>query len=317
MEQHNTWNTLIDKRLIDRLKQIPELRQATRIEPVMKGYSADGKFKIFVPGQGHVLVRIYNAAEEYMKQKEYQFMESLQQLGVLCPATIGMGRLDEKSGYMILSYIEGEDASERLPRMNEQQQWAVGMEAGAQLQLIHQLPMEQQIESWYIRKSTKHQRYVERYKLCPVVMNEDHAILKFIEDHLDWMKNRPDGFQHDDFHPGNLVVKQDQLAGVIDFNRYDQGDPVHEFLKLGLFASEISVPYSIGQIQGYFGGNEPDELFWRLYSLYTAMALVSSVVWVQQVKPEETHEMMTRIERVREDHDDFRRWIPRWYTLNR
>src|SRR5208282_5231031 len=98
---------------------------------------------------------------------------------------------------------------------------------------------------------------------------------------------------------------------------YDQGDPIHEFLKLGLFASEISIPYSIGQIQGYFDGNEPDELFWRLYSLYTAMALVSSVVWIQQVKPEETLEMMAKIERVREDHDDFRSFIPRWYTLNR
>ncbi|WP_281366158.1 hypothetical protein [Paenibacillus xylanilyticus] len=34
----------------------------------------------------------------------------------------------------------------------------------------------------------------------------------------------------------------------------------------------------MGQIQGYFGGGEPDELFWRLYSLYTAMALVSSML---------------------------------------
>nr|WP_301291509.1 aminoglycoside phosphotransferase family protein [Paenibacillus xylanexedens] len=272
---------------------------------------------MFVPGQGHVLVRVYDIAEEWMKQREYQYLQSMQQLGVLCPATLGTGRLDEKHGYMIFSYIEGEDASERLPQLNEQQQWAVGLEAGAQLQLIHQLPMEEQIESWYIRKSTKHQRYVERYRQCPIVMKEDHVILTFIADHLGWMKNRPDGFQHDDFHPSNLVVKQDKLAGVIDFNRYDQGDPIHEFLKLGLFASEISIPYSIGQIQGYFDGNEPDELFWRLYSLYTAMALVSSVVWIQQVKPEETLEMMAKIERVREDHDDFRSFIPRWYTLNR
>ncbi|MDT9721160.1 aminoglycoside phosphotransferase family protein [Paenibacillus sp. ClWae2A] len=317
MERHNTWNASMDNTLIDRLKQIPELDQATRIEPVMKGYSADAKFKMFVPGQGHVLVRVYDVAEEWMKQREYQCLKSMQQLGVLCPVTLGTGRLDEKIGYMILSYIEGEDASERLPQLNEQQQWAVGFEAGAQLQLIHQLPMEEQTESWYIRKSTKHQRYVERYKQCSIVMKEDQAILTFIADHLGWMKNRPDGFQHDDFHPSNLVVKQDKLAGVIDFNRYDQGDPIHEFLKLGLFASEISIPYSIGQIQGYFNGNEPDELFWRLYSLYTAMALVSSVVWIQQVKPEETHEMMTKIERVREDHDDFRSFIPRWYTLSR
>ncbi|WP_440117543.1 phosphotransferase [Paenibacillus sp. QZ-Y1] len=67
-----------------------------------------------------------------------------------------------------------------------------------------------------------------------------------IEEHLDWMKNRLDVFQHDDFHLGNLVIQEDKLAGVIDFNRFDQGDPVHEFLKLGLFVSETSIPYCIG-----------------------------------------------------------------------
>ncbi|MGF9697767.1 hypothetical protein [Paenibacillus sp. MABNR03] len=71
----------------------------------------------------------------------------------------------------------------------------------------------------------------------------------------------------------------------------------------------------MGQIQSYFGGGEPDELFWRLYSLYTAMALVSSMVWIQQVKPEETDDMVDKIELVRENHDDFRRFIPRWYNL--
>ncbi|MEK4661639.1 hypothetical protein MHH93_07075 [Priestia sp. FSL H7-0729] len=43
----------------------------------------------------------------------------------------------------------------------------------------------------------------------------------------------------------------------------------------------------------------------------------SGVVWIQQVKLEEAYEMMTKCERVREDHDDFRSFIPRWYTLNR
>ena len=211
----------------------------------------------------------------------------------------------------------GEDASEVLPSLSEQQQHSIGLQAGVELKLIHQLPVAKQAEAWYIRKSKKHRRYVDRYKACPVVMERDQHILSFIDEHLGWMKGRADGFQHDDFHPVNLVVNKDELAGVIDFNRADQGDPAHEFLKLGLFATEISIPYSIGQVQGYFDGREPDEGFWNMYSLYMAMALVSSVVWIQSVKPEETDQMMEKIERVREDHDDFRRLIPKWYTVYR
>ncbi|WP_342554789.1 aminoglycoside phosphotransferase family protein [Paenibacillus sp. FSL R7-0652] len=303
--------------MIERVREIPELRGAVQIQRISKGYSKDHKFKIMLPDQGNVLLRIYSYTEMESKRQEIQVLEQLRQMGVLCQIPLGIGRLDDNNGYMILSYLEGEDASEVLPLMSEQQQWDIGMKAGRELKRIHQLPVQKQDESWYTRKSTKHQRYVERYQACPVVMAKDQYILDFIDDHLDWMKGRPDCFQHDDFHPANLVVNQGELSGVIDFNRADQGDPVHEFLKLGLFATEISVPYSIGQVQGYFEGYDPDEEFWNLYSLYTAMALVSSVVWIQNVKPDETDQMMTKIERVREDHDDFRSVIPRWYTVNR
>nr|WP_186322971.1 aminoglycoside phosphotransferase family protein [Paenibacillus xylanexedens] len=303
--------------LIAFVKDIPELQNAVQVERISKGYSLDHKFKVVTPHLGKVLLRVFPHSELQSKQTELHLLERLRQMGVLCSAPLGIGKLDENNGYMILSYLEGEDASEALPLLNEKQQWSIGMQAGSELRRIHRLPVEKQAESWYSRKSEKHRRYVHKYRECSVVMKQDQAILNFIEDHLDCMKGRPDYFQHDDFHPANLVINQGELAGVIDFNRADQGDPVHEFLKLGLFATETSVPYSIGQVQGYFDGNEPNEQFWRMYSLYMAMALVSSVVWIQHVKPEETDDMMMKIDRVREDHDDFRNLIPRWYTVNR
>ena len=131
----------------------------------------------------------------------------------------------------------------------------------------------------------------------------------------DWhpMKDRPNLFQHDDFHMGNIVVRDRKLSGVIDFNRYDWGDPIHEFLKVGMFSREISIPFSIGQIRGYHLNNEPDELFWRLYSLYLAMCVFSSVVWILKVKPEELDQMLDKINTVLKDHDYFEKLKPIWY----
>ncbi|PYE45550.1 aminoglycoside phosphotransferase family protein [Paenibacillus barcinonensis] len=303
--------------LIEFVKGIPGLQNAVQVERISKGYSLDHKFKVITPHQGNMLLRVFPYSDMESKQIEVQVLDRVRQMGVMCSTPLGIGKLDEDNGYMIVSYLEGEDASEVLPRLNEQQQWSIGMQAGAALKCIHRLPVEKQAESWYSRKSRKHRRYVDKYRECSVVMKQDQAILNFIEDHLDCMKGRPDYFQHDDFHPANLLINQGELAGVIDFNRADQGDPVHEFLKLGLFATETSIPYSIGQVQGYLDGNEPNEEFWRMYSLYMAMALVSSVVWIQHVKPEETDEMMMKMDRVREDHEDFRSMIPRWYTMNR
>lgn len=66
--------------------------------------------------------------------------------------------------------------------------------------------------------------------------------------------NRPNRFQHDDFHPSNILVQSNSYAGTIDFNRYDWGDPFHDFFKIAYFSREISIPFSIGQIDGYFDG---------------------------------------------------------------
>ncbi|WP_281255100.1 aminoglycoside phosphotransferase family protein [Paenibacillus herberti] len=158
------------------------------------------------------------------------------------------------------------------------------------------------------------QTYRKEYAECGVSINENEKLLSFKDGHLDLLKDRPNRFQHDDFHFGNLIMKDDTLSGIIDFNRWDWGDPIHEFVKVGIFCSEVSVPFSVGQIQGYNSGMEPSEQFWRLYSLYMAMTLISSVVWILKVKPEELDSMMEKVHRVMKDHDHFESVVPKWYS---
>ena len=51
-----------------------------------------------------------------------------------------------------------------------------------------------------------------------------------------------------DVKDGNLIVNGGRLSGIIDFNRYDWGDPVHDFVKTAYFSSAESVPFSAGQM---------------------------------------------------------------------
>ena len=87
----------------------------------------------------------------------------------------------------------------------------------------------------------------------------DDKIIKFIEENEIYLKNRPNRFQHDDFHLENIIVRDGKYVGVVDFNGYDWGDPLHDFVKIALFARDISIPYSIGQIEGYFNRKIPEE----------------------------------------------------------
>ncbi|MEK8127677.1 aminoglycoside phosphotransferase family protein [Paenibacillus filicis] len=279
-----------------------------------KGYSSDRKYLVRKAGQSYLL-RTFDSQQNTAKQMEYQALEKMKELQVRCSRPLEFGSIPAlRIGYMLLTFIEGQDAAEELPGYSSQDQYRIGCEAGSELLKMHRYHAPAHIASWYDRKVSKHKRYMEAYLKLGVRIKGDELIISWIEQHLHLMKGRPNRFQHDDFHVNNLITRDKQLAGVIDFNRWDWGDPVHEFLKVGMFSADVSIPFSIGQIRGYHQGQEPDDLFWKLYSLYMAMCMISSVVWIIQVKPEETTIMMDKIDKVLDDHRYFELAKPAWYA---
>jgi aminoglycoside phosphotransferase (APT) family kinase protein len=296
----------------DRLaSEIPSLN-GCRLTPIAKGFSGDALFRVESEEGGARLLRLFGPHETGRKREEFGILREMEHLGVKSPRPLELG---ERSayGYMIVSWIEGKDAEEALPALPPADQYRIGLEAGTELKNMHRLPAPGNLPSWHDNKAAKHARYVEQFQGCGMRVNGDGRILAFIDRNLALMKQRPNGFQHDDFHPANLIAADGHLAGVIDFSRFDWGDPVHDFLKLGLFGREVSVPYCIGQIRGYFGEAGPDERFWRLYALYLAMAVISTVVWTLRAAPDMMDRMMERIERVLDDHQGFERDKPLWY----
>ncbi len=96
------------------------------------------------------------------------------------------------------------------------------------------------------------------------------------------MKNRPNKFQHDDFHPSNLLINNKQFSGIIDFQRMDWGDPVHDLQKLGFFSKPVSIEFTRGIIEGYHNGKGISDSFWELFTFYSAVHIVSALVWAKR-----------------------------------
>jgi len=284
------------------------------IEPIMKGYSSDQKYLV-IDEQHRYIVKLFDEKQLAGKQEEYDVLARLRQLGVKCSEPIALGVNERTSkGYMVLGYVEGEEAAEALPAYSSSVQYRIGLEAGEQLRCIHQIEAPNSMQSWDERKLMKHKRYMERYRSLEHRLPSDERLIAFIDEYAHLMQGRPNLLQHDDFHVSNLIVKDEQLAGIIDFNRMDWGDPIHEFLKVGFFSTTVSIPFSVGQIRGYHDNQEPTEHFWTLYSLYVAMSVISSMVWITSVKPEETEHMLKLCERVIEDHHHFEKIMPSWYA---
>ncbi|WP_274652755.1 phosphotransferase family protein [Paenibacillus humicola] len=294
---------------------IPQLQNATAISKISKGFSFDGKYLVY-EGGAHPAYVLRTAALDQCERKQLEFeaVSRIHSLGVRTSEPVAFGTVEALDlCCIILRYVEGEDASEELPLMTEDAQYRIGMEAGRELRLMHEAEACGDMEPWAERKLAKYNRQLAEYRRCGVKLPEEDAIAAFIDRHLPLMEGRPNRFQHDDFHPGNLLVKDGAYAAAIDFNRFDWGDPYHDFLKVAYFSREVSVPFSAGQVDGYFNGSIPGD-FWHLYALYTAINLYGTITWTLQVVPAQLDSMMSRIRTVLEDHRNFESVIPAWYS---
>ncbi|GAA3402522.1 phosphotransferase family protein [Paenibacillus hodogayensis] len=295
-------------------EHIPGLEPLTGVQPISKGFSFDRKYALLGQnGQPAYVLRTATLKDADRKRNEFEIVRRVHETGVRTSGPVAFGTIEASDlCFMVLTYVDGDDASEALPLLTSDEQYAIGETAGSELRRMHELEHPGGLEEWSTRRLAKHKRQLEQYRSCGVAIPEEAAVLSFIEEHAGLMNGRPNRFQHDDFHPGNLLVRNKAYAGAIDFNRYDWGDPYHDFLKIAYFSRDVSVPFAIGQIDGYFGGRVP-ELFWKLYALYTAMIVPPTITWTLQVVPEQLDSMLDRIRVVLEDHRGFDSVVPGWY----
>ncbi|HDR3886639.1 TPA: phosphotransferase [Bacillus cereus] len=289
------------------------VKNAANIEEISKGFSPDKKYIITTTDDEKYLLRAGNIKEYERKKIEFQILKEMQKRNVQAQRPIELGMLEEVGlCYSVFSYLEGEDAKNLLPTYTPREQYNIGIEAGKDLATMHTHEAPKDILPWYERAMKKHRKYLEAYKTCGIKIKNDDKIIKFIDENEMYVQNRPNRFQHDDFHLENIIVRDGKYVGVIDFNGYDWGDPLHDFVKIALFARDINIPYSIGQIEGYFNGRIPEE-FWKLYAVYVGMTVFSSVVWCLRAAPHMLDDTLERLTIVLEDHKDFELSKPIWF----
>ena len=299
--------TIVKKFIMDR-----SYLQEGIIHNVNKGWSANTKYIVQTDSLKY-LITVFDSKHYESKLKQYQTIKTLRSFGVKAADPMEICQYGDY-GIFVTIYIDGQDAEESLCALDEKVQYQIGVEAGKQLLLMHQLEAPQDMTTWYDRKTSKHARYMSAYSDSEVRLKNEKKILTFIDDNIELMRNRPNVFQHDDFHVGNIIINNQQLAGIIDFELMDWGDPLHEFIKVGSISKDASIPFCIGQIHGYLGTKHPTDFFWRLYSLYLAMTAVSTVVWVQKFHPHKINEAMEGVYGMLEDHCYFEHLVPRWYS---
>lgn len=281
--------------------------------PVCKGWSRDKKYRIRTADGRDCLLRLSDAGEYEAKQKEFEILQKYAALGFPMSQPLDFG-LCEDGVYMLLSWVEGEELAAILPTLPEPEQYRLGCEAGRILKQIHSLPVDPADRP----AATKRERklwQLSQYEQSAVRIEDDDAVIRYVKDNIGRIWQQPPVYQHGDFHPGNLICRPDGTIGVIDFNRWEVGDPYEEFYKLQSFGRERSIPYCAGQIDAYFDGAVPED-FWRTLAVYAAHASLFSIKWAESFGASEVEGMKRRCREAMADYDGFRTVIPRWYAAD-
>ena len=296
-----------------RLKLAIEERLDTNIEiaQIKKGFSTEQKFKVTTSDSAY-LVRVSRVPSRDKKRQEFDLMTKLHGLGVRCNEPIQMFIDDADQVIGIYSYLRGEDAKDSICSVSHDTQYEIGKEAGQDLKRINSVIGS--TNDWKQRRWRKHEHHVGEYKKQAYRFDEDERVLRFVETHFDPDEAVLDRLQHDDFHLGNLIVDNDRYAGVLDFNRHDWGDPLHEFVKLEWFSWPISPAFTRGQVAGYFGAVSIGDKDCEQISVYVAMSIFSTIVWTLKFWPETWIETEGRIRAILHHYKFFDNNRPEWST---
>ena len=284
-----------------------------RAEKLNRGWSGDEKFVVWQPGGGRMLLRRAPLSRREEQRRAYEALRQLEGLPVRMSRPLEYFE-DEDSAYLLLTWLEGEDAEPALARMSESEHYRQGVKAGEYLRQIHSIPAPANQPDWEERFNAKIDRKIRLWDECPIELGECDCLKEYLSAHRALLSGRPQCFQHGDYHVGNLVIDRQNRLGVIDFNRWDYGDPWEEFNRI-TWCAQVSPAFASGYLNGYFGG-VPEEAFFRLLKLYIASNQLSSIPWAIPFGPQEVDVMVRQTREVVAWYDGFREMVPRWYRAH-
>ena len=286
------------------------------IKPVTKGWSSDKKYFVQDTEGFNYLLRISEGIDYSRKEAEYNRIVAISKLNINSSLPIGFGYCnDKKNVYILLSWVEGKDAHISIPLLPKEQQYISGYKAGIILDKIHRIKSQNlQTETWEQKYSKKVFSRINLYNNCPIKLEYGNKIISYLENNLDLLHNRPITLQHGDFHIGNFILNDNSEIGIIDFNRSSYGDPWEEYDRF-YFTWTVSKEFAKGQIHGYFNNNIPENFF-KLMALYSAVNIISSILWAIPFGEKDVTIMIKYAGQIYNSYHGFETTIPDWYTLN-
>ena len=168
-------------------------------EPINKGWSEDKKYCVTVTDGTKYLLRVTPISRYETRKSLFAMLERVAALDIPMCRPIEFGTCDD-GVYSLQSWIDGEDLETVLPRLSEAEQYVLGLKSGEIVRKMHMIPAPDTQEEWEPRFNRKTDMKIKKYNECGLRFDGDENVLAYIEKNRNLLKNRPQCFQHGDYH---------------------------------------------------------------------------------------------------------------------
>jgi len=278
--------------------------------PIEKGWSGDKKYCVTTESGQKYLLRISSPERAQNREQLFAMHKTVQELDLPISTSLEYG-LCEEGAYLLQTWVDGRDAEDVIPSLPRETQYAYGLEAGRILKTLHSIPAPEGLPKWEDYFNAKIDRKIRTYEACPLKYDGAEHFLRYLAENRHLLVGRPQSFQHGDYHIGNMMVDSTGQLQIIDFDKYDFGDPWEEFNRI-VWCAQAAPVFASGLVDGYFDGPVP-EAFWGLLCLYVSSNTLSSVPWAIPFGQEEIEVMLNQVKDVLGWYENMSRIIPNWY----
>jgi len=276
---------------------------------IEKGWSGDKKYCVTNTVGEKYLLRITPIERYDNREALFALLLQVAKLAIPMCLPVEFG-ICGAGVYLLQTWIDGEDLEAVLPLLTEAEQYALGVTSGELLRKMHVIPAPDSQEDWAVRFNRKTEGKMQKYRECGVRFDGDEYVIKYIEQNRELLLHRPQCFQHGDYHVGNMMLAGGKL-NIIDFDRYDFGDPWEEFNRI-MWTAAVSPHFATGQLHGYFGG-EPPIAFFKLLAFYISSNMLSSIYCAIPFGQPDVDIMMRQAQDLLCWFDNMQNPVPAWY----
>lgn len=295
------------------LQDIPGADQWVTLHQISDGDSPDLKFRVKDKNNQRYLVRLTDHKHYDRKKTEFEHMTLIYARQVPVPRPVRFGLCNQgKSIFMISDWIYGKAASELLVRQPAEDQYEQGILAALYLKTIHSSSNPPQAKAWVAMIERKIQSLRQACKFYQIRSSCVAKLLDFLTEQSTLCENRPVMLVHGDFHIDNMVMSFENKLHLIDFEKWNYGDPISDLGPMVARMHDISVPFMVGVLDSYFNFQiGVHEL--RLLAFFAAIDVLENLVEAAKNAPDKIPDALNAARCLMRDYNQFRSIVPMWY----